>query len=127
MKTSSTLFLIILCFITYGQDNRSDNPVVGNFTGATPGQQFSGQEIFRFQPGLVTQLNSGNGFGFSNDRWFSIGELTTQPSGQRVFGLRFQLPNRALTYGYQDVDDDNPRVQWINRITVSLRFRRLKT
>lgn len=100
--------LATLCF---GQ-NQSDGPVTQSIT--TPiGQQFSGQEIFRFQPGIVTQLNSGPDFGFSNSRWFSIGELTTQPSGQTVFGLRFQLPNRALTYGYQDINDNNPRIQWL--------------
>ena len=109
-----TVLMLFSTFISFGQVNRSDSLVVSNFNGASPSQQFGGQEIFRFQPGVVTQLNNGNGFGFMNDRWFSIGELTTQPSGQTVFGLRFQLPNRALTYGYQDIGDDNPRIQWID-------------
>ncbi|AXG69675.1 chaperone of endosialidase [Kordia sp. SMS9] len=74
-------------------------------------QQFSGGEIFRFRPGLVTQLDSGNSFGFTSSRWFSIGRLNT--GSQNVYGLRFQLPNRALTMGYQDINDTNPRLQWI--------------
>lgn len=74
-------------------------------------QQFGTGEIFRFRPGLVTQLDSGNNFGFTNSRWFSIGRLNT--GSQNVFGLRFQLPNRALTMGYQDINDTNPRIQWI--------------
>jgi len=32
---------------------------------------------------------------------------------QTVYGLRFQLPNRAATFGYQDLNDANPRIQWI--------------
>lgn len=113
------LFMIclLLSALSFGQNQSDGNvdPII-----STPiGQQFGGQEIFRFQPGVITQLNSGNGFGFSNDRWFSIGELTTQPSGQTVFGLRFQLPNRGVSFGYQDFTDDSnntpsPRVQWFD-------------
>lgn len=100
---------IMLSALVYGQ-NQSDGQV--NQLITTPiTQQFSGQEIFRFQPGVITQLNSGNGFGFSNARWFSLGELNT--GSQTVFGLRFQLPNRAVTFGYQDINDNNPRIQWI--------------
>ena len=43
--------------------------------------------------------------------WFSIGKLST--GTQKVYGLRFQLPDRALIMGYQDLNDINPRVQWI--------------
>ncbi|WP_046755052.1 tail fiber domain-containing protein [Kordia jejudonensis] len=75
------------------------------------GQQFGTGEIFRFRPGLVTQLDSGSSFGFTNSRWFSIGRLNT--GSQNVYGLRFQLPNRALTMGYQDINDTNPRLQWV--------------
>lgn len=120
MKTFLTLFLMTSSFILLGQDNRSDGGVIGNFLGATPPQQFSGQEIFRFQPGVVTQLAAGStAFDFSSSQWFSIGNLDTSllnPPFQgtnEVFGLRFQLPNKALIYGYQDIGDINPRIQWI--------------
>ncbi|MBC8753206.1 tail fiber domain-containing protein [Kordia sp. YSTF-M3] len=83
-------------------------------------QQFSGGEIFRFRPGLVTQLDKGNAFDFNNSRWFSIGKLKT--GTQTVFGLRFQLPNTAITMGYQDIADLNPRIQWVGSGT-DLEFR----
>lgn len=111
MKTFFTLILMNLCFVFYGQFNRSAGNVQGNFLGATPPQQFSGQEIFRFQPGLVTQLQSGINFDFTSSRWFSLGQLNT--ASQMVYGLRFQLENKALTFGYQDLSDENPRIQWI--------------
>ena len=114
MKCFFTILILISSPIVFGQnlnDNRSDGPIENDFNDAGVPAQL-GQEIFRFKPGLVTQLNSGNGFGFSNDSWFSLGELNT--GTQTVYGLRFQLPNKALTYGYQDVDDDSPRVQWID-------------
>jgi hypothetical protein len=105
-----TVFIMITA-LGFGQNSRSDGQVLTNFIGATPPQQFSGQEIFRFQPGLVTQLQNGNNFGFTNSRWFSLGQLNT--ASQMVYGLRFQLLNKALTFGYQDLSDDNPRIQWI--------------
>ena len=83
-------------------------------------QQFGTGEIFRFRPGLVTQLDKGNAFDFTNSRWFSIGKLNT--GSQTVFGLRFQLPNTAITMGYQDITDVNPRIQWVGSGT-DLEFR----
>ena len=103
-----TIFLM-LSVLSFGQ-NQSVGGVNPAISVPIP-QQFGGQEIFRFQPGLVTQLGAGStGFGF-NEKWFSIGELNT--GSQMVYGLRFQLPNRALTFGYQDTSDNNPRIQWI--------------
>jgi hypothetical protein len=105
------LFTIMLIFSTAGfAQNQSDGGVNSFITTPIP-QQFGGQEIFRFQPGLVTQLGAGStSFNF-NQKWFSIGELNT--GTQMVYGLRFQLPKRALTFGYQDTSDINPRLQWI--------------
>lgn len=104
-----SIFLMLSAF-SFGQNQ---NKSVGNVQGFinNPISQFGGQEIFRFQQGVITQLNSGNGFGFSNDRWLSLGELNT--GTQTVFGLRFQLPRRGVTFGYQDIEDTNPRIQWI--------------
>ena len=77
-------------------------------------------EVFRFRSGLVTQLDSGNNFDLSpnsplNSRWFSLGGINTGP-GRRAYGLRFQAGTKALTFGYQNVNeplDINPRIQWI--------------
>lgn len=117
-----TVFLILHA-LSFGQ-NQSDGSVDPLI--ATPvGQQFTGPlpspfapEIFRFRPGLVTQSDAFTDpmepFAFDNARWFSIGRLQTS-ANQTVYGLRFQLPNRAATFGYQDIDDNNPRIQWIGQ------------
>ncbi|MFK7748335.1 MAG: tail fiber domain-containing protein [Kordia sp.] len=103
--------------------NQSFNSVQSTINNPIP-QQFGTQEIFRFRPGLVTQLQKGNAFDFNNSRWFSIGSLST--GSQNVYGLRFQLENKAITMGYQDLGDTNPRIQWIGAgaaSTSSLEFR----
>jgi len=105
MKKFTFILALLFTAICFSQNNRSDGPVFSSISGATSG------EIFRFKPGLVTQLDSGTGFNFNSSRWFSMGKLATP--GQTVFGLRFQMPNRALTIGYQDINDTNPRIQWI--------------
>ncbi|AXG72155.1 chaperone of endosialidase [Kordia sp. SMS9] len=97
---------IVLFFaaFTFAQ-NQSNGAVASSITSPATG------EIFRFGPGLVTQLDSGFGFGFTNDRWFSLGRFNA--GSQNVYGLRFQLPNRSILMGYQDINDTNPRIQWI--------------
>jgi hypothetical protein len=102
---------LMLSALSFGQDNQSDGLVQQSIFNPI-GQQFGGQEIFRFQPGVVTQLNNGNDFGFSNSRWFSLGELNT--GSQTVLGLRFQLPRRAAIFGYQNVEEGDPRIQWFD-------------
>lgn len=94
--------------VFYGQFNFSSTQIVNPIPPTTPAAP---SEIFRFQPGNVTQLDAGTGFGFTSSRWFSLGRLNT--GTQTVYGLRFQLPNKAVTFGYQDISDDNPRLQWI--------------
>lgn len=90
------------------------NPIAG-FTG----------ESFRFRAGIVTQLDAGNNFDLSptsplNSRWFSLGGINTSPPSvtpaRRAYGLRFQADNKAVTFGYQNVNDVlniNPRIEWI--------------
>jgi len=109
MKKITFLFAFLFSALCFSQ-NQSFGSVQSSIFTPIP-QQFSGGEIFRFRPGLMTQLDSGTDFGFTNSRWFSIGRLNT--GSQTVYGLRFQLPNRALTMGYQDLNDANPRIQWI--------------
>ncbi|MEM6718463.1 MAG: tail fiber domain-containing protein [Bacteroidota bacterium] len=119
MKRITLLVALFFVGITFAQ-NESSGFVANSIT--TPGP-ITG-ETFRFGPGIVTQLDSGTGFGFTNDRWFSMGRLPT--GTQNVFGLRFQLPNRAAIFGYQDVNDTNPRIQWIgasNFVGSDLEFR----
>jgi hypothetical protein len=112
MKKTILVLTLFLSAFVFAQ-NESSGSIATSIT--TPGP-VSG-ETFRFGPGLVTQLDSGSGFGFINDRWFSMGRLST--GSQTVYGLRFQLPNRAATFGYQDLGDANPRIQWIGASTFS--------
>lgn len=120
MKTlfSLTMMLIISTFVV--AQNQSQATVQSFFSNPT-GQQFTSglpfaPEIFRFQPGLVTQADDfadpNDPFSFFDARWFSIGRLQTSEQ-QTLYGLRFQLPFRAVTFGYQDIEDTNPRIQWI--------------
>jgi len=130
MKKITLLFALFFTTICFSQivaqpvpRNQSFQSVQSTINNPIP-QQFSGQEIFRFRPGLVTQLQKGNAFDFTNSRWFSIGSLST--GSQNVYGLRFQLENKAITMGYQDLTDTNPRIQWIgagNASGSSLEFR----
>jgi hypothetical protein len=106
MKKNILLLAVFFTGITVAQ-NESSGSIATSIT--TPGP-ISG-ETFRFGSGIMTQLDAGSGFGFTNDRWFSMGRLNT--GSQSVYGLRFQLPNRAVTFGYQDLNDANPRIQWI--------------
>ncbi|HLP65465.1 tail fiber domain-containing protein [Flavobacterium sp.] len=109
MKKITTVLALLVASFGFAQ-NQSFSAVQSSIT--TPiGQQFSGGEIFRFNPGLVTQLDNGTAFDFTSSRWFSFGRLNT--GTQTVYGMRFQLPNKALTLGYQDLADLNPRLQWI--------------
>lgn len=120
MKTlfALTMMLVIsTSAIAQNQSNGLVNPSIFNPTGQqfTSGFPFA-PEIFRFRPGLVTQADDfgtpSDPFSFFDARWFSIGRLQTSEA-QTVYGLRFQLPFRAVTFGYQDIEDNNPRIQWI--------------
>lgn len=115
MKKITFVFALFFAAIAFGQ-NQSSGFVQSSIFNPIP-QQFSGGEIFRFRSGLVTQIDAGSGFGFTNDRWFSIGRLNT--GSQTVYGMRFQLPNRSITMGYQDINDANPRIQWIGASSFS--------
>ena len=107
MKTK-LIFFGMLCFnLSFGQ-NQSITGVTNPITVASPAAP---NEIFRFQPGNVTQLDLGTGFNFTAARWFSLGKVQT--GANTAYGLRFQLPNKAVTFGYQNVTDANPRIQWI--------------
>ncbi|PTX63736.1 putative secreted protein (Por secretion system target) [Kordia periserrulae] len=109
MKKITFFFAVLFTAIGFSQ-NQSSGAVQSSIFNPIP-QQFGGTEIFRFQPGLVTQLDSGTAFDFNSSQWFSLGRLNT--GSQTVYGLRFQLKNRAITMGYQDLGDVNPRIQWI--------------
>lgn len=114
MKTKLLIICLFLSMTSIAQVNRSFNNVTGNFTGAIPGQQFSttpaGSEIFRFQPGYFSQLQSGTDFGFGN-QWFSMGRVVA--GTQDFYGLRFQRQNRALVMGYTSTSLNDPRIEWI--------------
>ncbi len=110
MKKLTLLIVILLSLTIYGQNNKSDGIVLNSIT-APP--KFAPEEIFRFKPGIVTQLDAG-GFGFgSGDRWFSSGRLST--GSQTVYGLRYQVNGKALTLGYNDISNINPRIEWVGQ------------
>ena len=116
MKTKLLFFGMLLSLnFTFGQATLNQStPGVQSFI-SNPISAI-GNEIFRFRSGLVTQLDLGNNFDLTatsplDSRWFSIGRVNT-PS-QTVYGLRFQDRNKAVVFGYEDIDNPNPRIQWI--------------
>jgi hypothetical protein len=122
MKAKLLFIALLGCNLTFAQSNL--NQAVGGVQGffSSPvglGPQL-GAEIFRFRTGFVSQLDAGTGFGFSNDRWFSLGRVPTSLAGAtpivEAYGLRLQLPNRSLIFGYQNINVPNasPRIQWID-------------
>ena len=108
MKTKFLLFGMLLgVSLTFGQFNQSINTVLDPISLVTPPAP---NEIFRFAPGNVTQLE-GTSFDFTSSRWFSLGKVVT--GANTAYGLRFQLPNKSVTFGYQSVASANPRIEWI--------------
>ena len=125
MKTNLFILVILSCLnLTFGQatSNQSITQVLPAITNPISG--FNG-EIFRFRSGIVTQFDDGNNFDLSptsplNSRWFSLGNIrTSAPTvtpARNAYGLRFQAGAKALTFGYQNVNDPlniNPRIEWI--------------
>ena len=108
MRKFTITFVLLFTVFCFGQ-NQSSGSVSPSFTN--PVQQFGGGEIFRFAPGIVTQLDSGTSFDFTTSNWFALGKLNT--GTQTVYGLRFQLPNKSLLLGYRNLPDVNPRLEWI--------------
>ncbi len=117
MKNLIFFLAMLFSAISFSQQQNQSKGTISTSIG-----NLQNGEVFRFQPGLVTQLPRNGAFGFTN-KWFSIGGGNT--GSQNVFGIRFQLPNKALTMGYQDVSDENPRIQWIsnNGINSDFEFR----
>ena len=125
MKKLILVIGICTASIAYSQNKSAGG--LQNATNITPAIMLPGTtitEVFRFKPGLVTQLqsatNSANPFDFDiNDRWFSLGEATA--GAQTFYGSRFQANERALVQGYAGVTNmsgttfsNNPRIQWIH-------------
>ena len=108
MKTK-LIFFGLLCFnLSFGQ-NRSLN-VVDQFSSSTGPNAPIATEIFRFRPGLVTQIQDGTGFGFgTTNRWFALGDITQ--GTQNFYGLRLQSFERGLTFGYTSTSPNNPRIE----------------
>ncbi|MBC7641194.1 MAG: hypothetical protein H7174_02460 [Flavobacterium sp.] len=120
MKTKLLFFGILLSMnLTFGQATTNQSVGTPASLITNPINGFGG-EVFRFRSGIVTQLDDGNNFDLSptsplNSRWFSLGGINTGP-GCRAYGLRFQAGAKALTFGYQNVNDQlniNPRIEWI--------------
>lgn len=60
--------------MSFSQQNQSFQNVITTISAVTPAAT---NEIFRVRLGNVTQLDSGSGFGFTSDRWFSMGRVVT--------------------------------------------------
>lgn len=112
MKKSLLFIALLSAHLMFGQatTNQSVGTVNSSITNPTGAQT---NEIFRFRAGNVRQLDAGSNFTFNNSRWFALGRVPT--GSQSVYGLRFQLPNKSLTIGYQNINNSNdkPRIQWI--------------
>lgn len=107
MKKQLLFFGLFGCGVAFGQQNSSYGTL--NFTTLTT----SGDEIFRFQPGYISQLQNGSTFGTtSGNRWLSFGQVTQ--GGQTFYGQRFQYDGRALVTGYTNNSPSNPRIEWIH-------------
>ena len=122
MKTK-LIFFGMLCFnLSFGQNQSVQlvNPSITVAPGNVPLGPVA-SEIFRFRPGLVTQLDLGSGFAFTADRWFSLGRITQ--GTQTFYGSRFQTPNNALVMGYTSLSPNNPRIEWISNGASNLEFR----
>ncbi len=99
-KTTLTALLMLAGIAGFSQNNSSQGAV----STTIPLSPLGAQEIFRFKPGIVTQLQAGT-FGFSTtDRWSSFGEIVTPPSNQRLHGLRIQDSGKALVMGYSSAE-----------------------
>ena len=113
MKSKLLFFGMMLSLnLTFGQAllNQSNGNVPTTIT--QPIAPFA-SEIFRFRSGFVSQIDSGTGFGFTADRWFSMGRVSIPQASQNFYGLRFQMPNRGLVMGYNTLTATNPVIQWI--------------
>lgn len=111
MKNLCLLFSVLASSFIFSQTSLNQSLGTVQTSISTPTPAGSG-EIFRFRSGSVRQLDAGSSFDFTNSRWFSLGSVNT--GSQTVYGLRFQLPNKSLILGYQDIGDVNPRIQWIS-------------
>ena len=110
MKTKLFLFGLLCLNLSFGQTSLTLGPIP-QFSTTGPNAPVA-TEIFRFRPGLVTQIQDGVGFGFgATNRWFSLGSITQ--GSQTFYGSRFQTPGNALVMGFTSASPNNPRIQWI--------------
>ena len=106
--------IIIPAFLLISMVSFSQNSSQGAVSTSIPASSLGAQEIFRFRPGVFTQLQNGTDFSFgATDRWLSLGELVTPPSGQRLHGLRIQDEGKALVMGYSS-NDTRAFIQYIS-------------
>ncbi len=105
MKKHLLFFSLFGCGLAFGQQNLSQGTVLS-------GVLFP-QEIFRFLPGYVGQLQNATAYTTNpTDRWFSIGQINQNT--QSFYGQRFQYDGRALVTGYTSASPSNPRIEWIH-------------
>lgn len=105
MKRIFTLLGILLSMMAFSQQNQSDGSVSPAITNPNP----IANEIFRFQPGQVTQLDQGSIFNPSS-RFFTLGRFAN--GSQTGYGLRLVAHGRALGFGYPNLNSLNPQITW---------------
>jgi Chaperone of endosialidase/Secretion system C-terminal sorting domain len=125
MRTKFTFtMLAVVCTVALGfsQNNRSNGTVLTTITPPVPAFPATTTEVFRFRPGLVTQLDSGVGFDFTPaSQWFSLGKLTPSATAQTLYGFRIQRAGRGLVFGYSGANQSggtpttpgNAFIQWV--------------
>ncbi len=116
------LFLLVSILILNFTNGQAQNKSLGAIDVTIPiDLPPSTTEVFRFLPGLVTQIDKGAGFGFTGtNQWFALGNLTPSFTSQTLYGFRVQRAGRGLTFGYSGANESsgitaagNPFIQWI--------------
>lgn len=125
--TISVLFALVVNATVFSQ-NASNGTISTSIPAASPPLPSTTSEIFRFRPGLVTQLDTGTGFDFTTaNQWFSLGRLTPSSTAQTLYGFRIQRAGRGLLFGYSGPNQSgstpttagNPFIQWVGSSPIS--------
>ncbi len=123
MKTKLRFLVIFMAFVVslnYAQ-NKSNGTILTTITPTLlpPGNI----EAFRFQPGIITQLDFGTTFNFeASSQWTAFGRLTTP--NQTLYGFRTQRAGRGLIFGFSGAVESNiptlgsPVIEWIGNGTI---------
>ena len=99
-------FILLCAIFTLTIGSAQNNRTFSSIQPLTP--SISG-EIFRFQPGVVTQLDQGSTFSTSN-RFFTLGRFVN--GIQTTYGLNFVVNGKGVGLGYASLSTLNPQIVW---------------